>query len=207
MKHVHHEKEPLLPWPAATRKESPGNRRFMALSSTLFILLLLGLACVFCDPDSMSAQPEVTEEHLSALSSLWGTLRTQPSHFSIGGGDYDSNLDGFKGQKFAILKELGAVLSVPSTPAVRVLEFLGQPDTMTRASPENGLLSTSEHPVSIETMPGPVVGQGSDALSASQESMYWVYYWRGPHDFLWFKIGGVPDKEVVLDSGFYHALE
>lgn len=74
---------------------------------------------------------------------------------------------------------------------------MGQPDEIKQ---------TMDEAFQATLMPGPVIGSVTiDQTSASGKEMYFIYKWRGNHDYLWFKIDA--DKEQVLESGWYHAYE
>lgn len=47
----------------------------------------------------------------------------------------------------------------------------------------------------------------TDPKSAQNQPqvLYFIYKWRGNHDYLWFKVDSV--KEQVIQSSWYHAYE
>jgi len=138
-------------------------------------------------------------QDINALSESFNTLRQTPGHFQ--GGTYDREVDGPKGKKFQVMKALAETLGVPGTPAADILQTMGKPDELTSK------LDVVEN-VEIEMMPGPIIGSDDDSALAStseQGSYYLVYYWRGSHDYLYFKVDTVSEK--VTASGWYNALD
>jgi len=108
-------------------------------------------------------------------------------------------------------------------PAANILSTMGQPDEIKQ---------TMDEAFQASMMPGPVIGgtgaaalsytsnatgaglgdvnttmmpSGSSNAKAAPQVMYFIYKWRGNHDYLWFKIDAL--KEEVLESSWYHAYE
>ncbi|KAF9965735.1 hypothetical protein BGZ70_004214 [Mortierella alpina] len=145
------------------------------------------------------------------------SLRQVKGHWD--GGDSDPRVDNFNGEKHQTLQQLGEYFGKPGTPAANILTTMGQPDDIKQ---------TLDEEARFAMMPGPVVGgPGAPALSANAtgagldevsttmmptgasnaapQVMYFIYKWRGNHDYLWFKIDAA--KEQVIESQWYHALE
>jgi len=148
---------------------------------------------------AMTDGSNIATQDINALSESFNTLRQTPGHFQ--GGTYDREVDGPKGKKFQVMKALAETLGVPGTPAADILQTMGKPDELTSK------LDVVEN-VEIEMMPGPIIGSDDDSALAStseQGSYYLVYYWRGSHDYLYFKVDTVSEK--VTASGWYNALD
>ncbi|GJJ71392.1 hypothetical protein EMPS_03742 [Entomortierella parvispora] len=160
----------------------------------------------------------VTAEYQSLGQSLQN-LRQIKGHWD--GGDQNPAVDNFNGEKHQVLQKLGEYFGKPGVPAANILSTMGQPDEIKQ---------TMDEAFQTSLMPGPVVGgTGAAALSyganstgaglgdvsttmmpsgssnAGPQVMYFIYKWRGNHDYLWFKIDA--EKEEVLESSWYHAYE
>ncbi|KAG9320803.1 hypothetical protein KVV02_004646 [Mortierella alpina] len=147
------------------------------------------------------------------------SLRQVKGHWD--GGDSDPRVDNFNGEKHQALQKLGEYFGQPGTPAAHILSTMGQPDEVKQ---------TMDEAFQASLMPGPVIGgPGAAALRANAtgagldevsttmmptgatgahggpQVMYFVYKWRGNHDYLWFKIDAT--TEQVLESSWYHAYE
>ncbi|KAF9114415.1 hypothetical protein BGX27_010886 [Mortierella sp. AM989] len=149
-----------------------------------------------------------------ALGQSFQELRAVKGHWD--GGESNSAVDNFNGEKHQTLKKLGEYFGKAGTPAADILATMGQPDEIKQ---------TMDEAFQASLMPGPVLG-GTGAndsanatgaglgdfsttmmpsTTAGPEAMYFIYKWRGNHDYLWFKIDAV--KEQVLESSWYHAYE
>jgi len=91
-------------------------------------------------------------------------------------------------------QKLGEYFGKPGTPAANILETMGHPDEIKQ---------TMDEGFQASFMPGPVMGGATQ--DAGSQAMYFVYKWRGNHDYLWFKIDA--QKEEVIESSWYHAYE
>jgi hypothetical protein len=131
---------------------------------------------------------------LADLAASFQTLRKLPSHFN--GGEYNELVDPSNSKKYQVMKQLGDILGRVGTKANDVLEHMGEPDEIT-ADLNNPFQSPS-------LMPGPVI-PGAKEGAEQPGVTYMLYYWRGRHDFLWFKIS--QDEEKVLSHAWYNALE
>ncbi|KAG0026467.1 hypothetical protein BGZ81_006333 [Podila clonocystis] len=155
-----------------------------------------------------------------ALGQNFQSIRKIKGHWD--GGDSNPATDNFNGEKHQLLQKLGEYFGKPGTPAADVLATMGEPDEIKPSLDEIGQASF---------MPGHLVGGGRGMLAAggpghaslatgaglddlsttmmpSQESMqvmYFIYKWRGNHDYLWFKVDAL--KEQVVQSSWYHAYE
>ncbi|KAF9897730.1 hypothetical protein BX616_005078 [Lobosporangium transversale] len=153
-----------------------------------------------------------------ALGQSLQNLRNIKGHWD--GGESNPAVDNFNGEKHQTLMKLGEYFGKPGTPAADILTTMGQPDEIRQSMDEAFHASL---------MPGPVVGgtggptasanvtgaglgdvnttmmpSGSNADSDAQV-MYFIYKWRGNHDYLWFKVDATTEK--VLESSWYHAYE
>ncbi|KAI7824055.1 hypothetical protein BC939DRAFT_423488 [Gamsiella multidivaricata] len=136
----------------------------------------------------------VSSEYL-ALGQSFQNLRSIKGHWD--GGEANPAVDNFNGEKHQTLQKLGEYFGKPGTSAADILATMGQPDEMKQ---------TMDEAFQASLMPGPMIG-GTDASvgAANATVMYFIYKWRGNHDYLWFKIDAV--KEQVIESSWYHAYE
>ncbi|ORZ26716.1 hypothetical protein BCR41DRAFT_318784 [Lobosporangium transversale] len=128
-----------------------------------------------------------------ALGQSLQNLRNIKGHWD--GGESNPAVDNFNGEKHQTLMKLGEYFGKPGTPAADILTTMGQPDEIRQSMDEAFHASL---------MPGPVVG-GTGGPTASANVMYFIYKWRGNHDYLWFKVDATTEK--VLESSWYHAYE
>ncbi|KAF9353897.1 hypothetical protein BGX26_008346 [Mortierella sp. AD094] len=151
-----------------------------------------------------------------ALGQSFQNLRKIKGHWD--GGDSNPAVDNFNGEKHQTLQKLGEYFGKAGTPAADILVTMGEPDEIKQ---------TMDEAFQASLMPGPVLGGAganvsanatgaglgdfsttmmpSGSSNAEPQVMYFVYKWRGNHDYLWFKIDAV--KEQVLESSWYHAYE
>ncbi|KAG0028165.1 hypothetical protein BGZ82_008574 [Podila clonocystis] len=155
-----------------------------------------------------------------ALGQNFQNIRKIKGHWD--GGDSNPATDNFNGEKHQLLQKLGEYFGKPGTPAANVLATMGEPDEIKPSLDEIGQASL---------MPGHLVGGGggmhaagghghaplatgaglgdfSTTMMPSQEPtqvMYFIYKWRGNHDYLWFKVDAL--EEQVVQSSWYHAYE
>lgn len=95
--------------------------------------------------------------------------------------------------------------------------------------PPDDIKQNMDEAFEASLMPGPVIGgpgaaavvnatgAGLDEVSTTMmptgatgsqgqpQVMYFIYKWRGNHDYLWFKVDAA--KEEVIESSWYHAFE
>ncbi|KAG0234398.1 hypothetical protein B0O80DRAFT_485336 [Mortierella sp. GBAus27b] len=136
----------------------------------------------------------VTPE-FATLGQSYQALRVQKGHWD--GEESNPPIDNFNGEKHQTMQKLGEYFGKPGTPAANILENMGQPDEVKQ---------TMDEAFHASLMPGPVIGEGvATETKADQQAIYFVYKWRGNHDYLWFKID--PSKEEVIESAWYHAYE
>jgi len=163
---------------------------------------------VMTDPSLPASMLPSTMEQ---SSKQYLALRQQASHFSSPQGPWSAACDGFSGEKHQCMQRLHTQLLEqkqdlrPST----LIKWLQSPDVITVQQPSAGLLARiSDDSVSRvsaalaqdrvpdqadlkaakrSTLHQQVDVQASTRHDAVQE-LYLVYYWRGPHDFMWFKV-------------------
>ncbi|RUS19840.1 hypothetical protein BC937DRAFT_86819 [Endogone sp. FLAS-F59071] len=181
---------------------------FFFFSISLFFILILAFFYLVpssnTPPHSHSHLHSMADENISVLSEKFSSLRALKGHYN--GGEFNKDIDGPQGEKHQVMKALGDQLGLPNTPASEILQRLGNPDDLT-------LMPPGDYPPTVAMMPGPVLptaeqGAMNPALQQQQsqpQPYYLVYYWRGKHDYLYFKID--PVKETVITSGWYGALE
>jgi len=138
------------------------------------LLLLLALPAVAAPLD------------LEVRSAEYRSLRQVRGHFQ--GGEWNDDVDAWKGRKHVVMGDLGEALGQPGVPVERVLALMGPPDQRLEEPGE----STPEDDRSLWRMAAPT--SGSDLL---------VYEWRGHHDFLYFWAR----EGKVVRSGWWMALE
>ncbi|KAF8964861.1 hypothetical protein BGZ46_000704 [Entomortierella lignicola] len=151
-----------------------------------------------------------------ALGQSFQALRQVKGHWD--GGDHNPTVDNFNSEKHQTLQKLGEYFGKPGTPAANILATMGEPDELKQS------MDDAFH---ASYMPGPALGgtgtnftanatgagQGdfsttmmpSGSSNAAPQVMYFIYKWRGNHDYLWFKIDAA--KEEVIESSWYHANE
>ncbi|KAG0255197.1 hypothetical protein BG011_005287 [Mortierella polycephala] len=154
-----------------------------------------------------------------ALGESFQNLRNVKGHWD--GSEPNPAVDNFNGEKHTLLKQLGEYFGKPGTPAQDILVTMGPPDDVKQ---------TMDEAFQASLMPGPMVGgtgapgympnvtgaglgdvsttmmpTGSTNTSADPQVMYFIYKWRGNHDYLWFKMDAL--KEQVIESSWYHAYE
>jgi hypothetical protein len=137
----------------------------------------------------------MSNDDLPALAEQWATLRSTKGHFQDG--EYNSDVDGFNGKKHKLMQDMQKILK--NSLSSDIISALGSPDQVTES------LDTNVIPL---MMPGPVIApevaiQTGPMLVSGP--VYLIYYWRGKHDYLWFKVESSNGQAV--DSGWYHALE
>ncbi|KAI1308386.1 hypothetical protein EDD11_004315 [Mortierella claussenii] len=154
-----------------------------------------------------------------ALGQSLQNLRTIKGHWD--GGEPNPAVDNFNGDKHQALEKLGKYFGKAGTPASDILNTMGRPDETKQSMDEAFHASL---------MPGPIVGgtggqvqnanatgaglgdvgttmmpSGSNNTNTGPQVMYFIYKWRGNHDYLWFKVDATTEK--VLESDWYHAYE
>lgn len=146
----------------------------------------------------MDTQQDYLSFSTQDLGNLYQQLRSVPGHLQVNTGAFNSDVDGFNGKKHLIMKALQQKLGAPGAASQNIVSVMGQPDEITLSLDPNNKLGD------ITLMPGPImvvpVGAESEA-----ESFYMIYYWRGRHDYLWFKVDTV--SQAVKESNWYMALE
>ncbi|KAF9580888.1 hypothetical protein BGW38_002283 [Lunasporangiospora selenospora] len=149
------------------------------------------------------------------LGNSFRALHAQKGHWD--GADPNPATDNFDGDKHQVMQKLGEHFGKRGTPAKDILSTMGKPDDV-RASLD------SDENFQAAMMPGPVLGGGGSHQenlatgaglgdvgttmmpnSAAEQGMYFIYKWRGNHDYLWFKIDAIDEK--VIESSWYHAYE
>ncbi|KAF9427790.1 hypothetical protein BGZ94_004145 [Podila epigama] len=159
-----------------------------------------------------------------SLGQSFQNLRKTKGHWD--GGESNAATDNFNGEKHQLMQKLGEYFGKAGTPAADVLGTMGQPDEIKQSLDEG---------VQASFMPGPVLGGGAaGSLHASGQDptvaplatgaglgdfsttmmpsssgppqvMYFIYKWRGNHDYLWFQVDA--NTEKVIQSSWYHAYE
>jgi hypothetical protein len=79
------------------------------------------------------------------------------------------------------------------------MSALGTPDEVSET------LEMTQAPLMMPgpVMPSDVAVQTGPMLTSGP--IYLIYYWRGKHDYLWFKIESSTSQ--AIDSGWYNALD
>lgn len=125
---------------------------------------------------------DVQSAEVIAMREQFRALRKIKGHFD--GGDFNADVDNFNGAKHQVMKQLlGTFLSNAQQPtsAKDLITIMGKPDA--RKLPKG---------VKINAAIPKIAGN------------FWVYKWRGMHDFVWTYMAN--DKTVVA-KGWYFALE
>lgn len=131
----------------------------------------------------------VLAARMENLSVEFKSLKEMKGHWD--GHEFNPEIDSFNGKKHEIMKALEKQVTV-GMKVKELVELMGKPDSVT----------SDLQGKAVETMPGI---QLTDPIQQDlQQEYYFVYYWRGKHDFLYFKIG---DGDLVAGSDWYSALE
>ncbi|KAI9592896.1 hypothetical protein BDF19DRAFT_415974 [Syncephalis fuscata] len=145
-------------------------------------------------------------ESLDDLKVAYENLRQKQGKFA-GGNKFLPDVDGFDGEKHKVMKALQERLDQPSTTVNTLFKYMGEPDKRQTVRP--GKLSKACEPLAseIQTMPGPAIpgGGASSTASADNGPIYFIYQWRGCHDYLWFEMNSKTSK--VIKSGWHMDLE
>ncbi|KAG0232521.1 hypothetical protein BGW42_008141 [Actinomortierella wolfii] len=153
---------------------------------------------------------------IQALGQSFQEVRALKGHWD--GADPNPDIDNFNGKKHEHMKKLGDYFGKAGTSAADLLATMGQPDE---------IKTSMDEAFQASLMPGPAIGGGGIDRSGGQQSsfgnqdvdatvmpensgqpqqvMYFIYKWRGNHDYLWFKVDAA--KETVIESSWYHAYE
>ncbi|KAG4093794.1 hypothetical protein H8356DRAFT_999759 [Neocallimastix lanati (nom. inval.)] len=103
------------------------------------------------------------------------------------GGQYNEVVDSEAGEKYKVMNELLQELSKPGTSVEKVCTLMGPPDTMSPVLP-----GANDAPA-VPLMPGIALTQ---PIPQNETAVYMIYYWRGMHDYIWFKLNS-DESEVV----------
>jgi hypothetical protein len=136
-----------------------------------------------------------TQATLSTLAEQWKEIRPLKGHWQDE--EYNKDIDGFNGKKHLLMKEMHELLKGSSTAVI--MSALGTPDEVSET------LEMNQGPL---LMPGPLVPSDIHVQTGpmlTSGPVYLIYYWRGKHDYLWFKIESSTGQAV--DSGWYNALD
>ncbi|GJJ76033.1 hypothetical protein EMPS_08392 [Entomortierella parvispora] len=113
-----------------------------------------------------------------AVGNSYRDLRNIKGHW--GGGEPDEDVDNYNGKKHLAMQQLAQYFGKPGTKLADIQSAMGEPDVTRK-----------------------------DLIEANQPSSvsfeYYVYQWRGNHDFVWFRIDNA--KNIVLKSAWYFAYE
>ncbi|KAG0306898.1 hypothetical protein BGZ98_001492 [Dissophora globulifera] len=152
-----------------------------------------------------------------ALGQSFQSLRNIKGHWD--GGDSNPAVDNFNGEKHQTLQKLGEYFGRRGTSASAILQAMGQPDEVKQSMDEAFHASLMPGPMlggtganaAIANATGAGLGDMSTTMmptttkDAGSQVMYFIYKWRGNHDYLWFKIDAL--NETVIESSWYHAME
>lgn len=160
-------------------------------------------------PNGCTTDAKMTS--LQDLSHTFRTLRSAPSHFEdaeAAAAHDTAAVDTFNGEKHKVMNALQeALMKEKPLPTDKLVAVLGMPDHITTdAKVTKGDVSGAG---GLNFMPGPAIpsadGSAASTTAQKEEDQFFVYKWRGYHDYLWFRVqGGTGD---VIDSGWYKALE
>ncbi|KXS13240.1 hypothetical protein M427DRAFT_100719 [Gonapodya prolifera JEL478] len=146
----------------------------------------------------------INAQELQALGQEYSSLRTVVGHWK--GGEFNTDVDAFKGKKHETMNKLHTMLGKPGTPASLVIQAMGKPDEVSPTLP--GIHAASGG-AGAPLMPGPVVhgaeGPAPGAFASGGSTYFLVYEWRAKHDYLWFEVDSTTEK--VIKSDWYMALE
>ncbi|RKP09159.1 hypothetical protein THASP1DRAFT_14638 [Thamnocephalis sphaerospora] len=147
-------------------------------------------------------------ESLKELSAEYARLRSIHGAFSSGAGEerkWVPEVDAFDGKKHQVMQALQKALGKPGTPMQDIVEAMGKPDDLATAESSDQDAANTDQSAGVQMMPGPVIGSESGHDSTTQLPIYAIYFWRGKHDYLWFKSNS--ETEKVIGSGWHCTLE
>lgn len=133
------------------------------------------------------------------LGAEYQSLKHASSHFTEGG-QWNDLVDPSDSRKFQLMDELRVRVGKPGTKVDQLLNAMGDADQITR-----DLNNPFQAP---SFMPGPVIpGDNSTTVLSTEQpdKMYFVYYWRGQHDYLWFQMDET--TEEIADCQWHNDLE
>ncbi|KAJ3093294.1 hypothetical protein HK100_006702 [Physocladia obscura] len=103
---------------------------------------------------------------------------------------------------------------------------MGLPDEVSQQSASEVAASSAP---AVPLMPGPVLTNAAAAAAGPlafdsltfqnpNSDVFLIYYWRGRHDYIWFHVKEIGEKEegyervvtgvpIVVESGWYNAFE
>jgi hypothetical protein len=148
----------------------------------------------------MSSTSNQGAPSLQALGQQYQNMRKAPSHFGADGGqDFNPEVDAYDSPKHKIMQQLGDLLGDGTKSGADVLQTMGEADEITA--------DLSQPFQSPSFMPGPVIPEGASGKEGAEEAdtIYMLYYWRGRHDFLWFKLRQSDEK--VVKHGWFKTNE
>jgi hypothetical protein len=166
------------------------------MPSTQKILLWTSILLSSCIPSPISPtlqstptqQPTSTPKFDPALSQLaeeFRALRSVPGQFS--GGEWQVEVDQWQGQKHRLMLELALQLGDGSYSRGQIINLLGPPD--------HQVASGDPLFTQIQTVP--------NFEQFSSDGEFFVYEWRGTHDFLFFALEG----DQLIGSDWWYAGE
>lgn len=137
---------------------------------------------------------DLSADQLQSLGKEYQQLSTETSHFSDQGAEWNTRVDSPDSDKFKVMDRLAKQLGRQGTSFETILETMGEPN-VTSANLESDFESPP-------FMPGPIIG---DQIVEEEGFVYAKYYWRGNHDYLWFKLR--QSDGSVVTYGWYNAME
>eukprot|EP00736_Rhodelphis_marinus_P012882 Rmarinus@m.10725 len=176
------------------------------------------IICVLCA--ILLVQTQIAKSSMPTpeeLGSEFKRLRTTKGHFE--GGEWNEAVDSPNGRKHVVMTQIvenlatcpleaidGGLLEAPAVPGLsahKVIFLLGKPDKV--------VLDPKDIPMNREISPlllgHPAAGAKTpDGKPVAQKSpTVLVYYWRGKHDFLYFRVDA--DQQTVSRVGWWGAGE
>jgi hypothetical protein len=127
-----------------------------------------------------------TSEAVEVIAEELRSLRAIKGHFE--GGVWDDRVDQWGGRKQELMTQLGSRFGLGTNTNAQVVDLLGPPDQIVREG---------------DRLFEMVARQSIPERSAHDSLELLIYYWRGAHDFLYFRSNG----RNILGSGWWYAYE
>ena len=157
------------------------SRVFMWLLPLLCLVMRIG---AHVSPADTPIDSKDNGSLIADIAAEFRGLRTVKGHFE--GGAWNAEVDKWMGRKHRVMIQLQSRLSAGRYNRAQLVEWLGPPDRIDPAD-DAGFDSIMRLP----------------AIKIPADGLYelLIYYWRGPHDFLYF----VSRENSIVDSGWWYA--
>ena len=159
------------------------------LATILILLLLAGCAGRASTPGAPLETVEADNlamDPIEDIAAEFRNLRTVKGHFQ--GSTWNDDVDKWMGRKHQLMIQLGSRLGADEYNKAQVIQLLGPPDLTAHEGDDTFDLVNN-----LSDFEKPTTGPYE----------FFIYYWRGTHDFLYFTSQG----ETIVNSGWWYAGE